>query len=98
MGHNKELIRFGDLDLISKVTAVKKILKIYGKRKGWGVGGWGGGGGMCGGHLFSLKTLLLVVDIFSYFSTKTYVVVPIRSASLTEALLIGTTTYVFMEK
>ena len=53
---------------------------------------------MCGGHLFSLKTLLLVVDIFSYFSTKTYVVVPIRSASLTEALLIGTTTYVFMEK
>ena len=29
MGHNKELIRFGDFDIIFKVTAVEK-LKIHG--------------------------------------------------------------------
>ena len=43
--------------------------------------------------LFSTKKYLY----FSYFSTKTYVVVLIRSASA-EALLMSTTTYVFAEK
>ena len=46
-GHNKELISFGDLNLIFKVTAVEKLKILWmGRRKG--------------GRLFSLKTLLLI--------------------------------------
>ena len=54
MVQSKDLIRFGDLDLIFKITAVEKLKIHWGRREG---------------YLFSLKTLLLVCPFFFYSGT-----------------------------